>query len=371
MRLTRLKQQHYNAYMQNRNQENKDRFKQTQTQCKGAVRNYKRKFEQKIALNGNKRPFNSYLKTKVRASVGPLKVGSEVISDNKGIANVLNESFCKVFSRENVNIIPECQNLPFMSTINDVYFSENDVKQKISKLKTSSSKGPDNISTRFLKDFGDILSKPLANIFNKSMTTGQVPGDWKLANVTLIFKKGSKSNPENYRTVSLTLVPCKLMESIIRDNIVNHLLLNQLIKSSQHGFMKNKSCTTNLLEFLEKVTKMVDNGDPVDIIYLDFSKASEKVPKFRLLAKMKAHGIQGDVLRWISECLSGRRQRIVLNEGFSDRAEVISGVPQGSVLGPLAFIIFINASEFPNSNDESIIFLLVSSNNTDKFCFFN
>jgi len=342
MRLTRLKQQHYNAYMQNRNQENKDRFKQTQTQCKGAVRNYKRKFEQKIALNGNKRPFNSYLKTKVRASVGPLKVGSEVISDNKGIANVLNESFCKVFSRENVNIIPECQNLPFMSTINDVYFSENDVKQKISKLKTSSSKGPDNISTRFLKDFGDILSKPLANIFNKSMTTGQVPGDWKLANVTLIFKKGSKSNPENYRTVSLTLVPCKLMESIIRDNIVNHLLLNQLIKSSQHGFMKNKSCTTNLLEFLEKVTKMVDNGDPVDIIYLDFSKASEKVPKFRLLAKMKAHGIQGDVLRWISECLSGRRQRIVLNEGFSDRAEVISGVPQGSVLGPLAFIIFIN-----------------------------
>ena len=272
MRLTRLKQRHYNAYMQNRCQRNKDRFNQTQTQCKLAVRKSKRKFEQKIATNGNKRPLNSYLKskTKVQATVGPLKVGSEVISDNAGMANVLNESFCKVFSRENVNEIPGCQNLPTMSTINDVYFSENEVKQKISKLKTSSSKGPENISTRFLKDFGNILAKPLANIFNKSMTTGQVPSDWKLANVTPIFKKGSKSNPENYRPVSLTSVPCKLMESIIRDNVVDHLLLNQLIKSSQHCFMKHKSCTTNLLEFLDNVTKMVDNGDPVDIIYLDF-----------------------------------------------------------------------------------------------------
>ena len=174
------------------------------------------------------------------------------------------------------------------------------------------------------------------------MTTGQVPSDWKLANVTPIFKKGSKSNPENYRPVSLTSVPCKLMESIIRDNVVDHLLLNQLIKSSQHGFMKHKSCTTNLLEFLENVTKMVDNGDPVDIIYLDFSKAFDKVPKLRLIAKMKAHGIRGDVLRWISEWLSGRKQRTVLNGSFSAWADVISGVPQGSVLGPLASIIFIN-----------------------------
>ena len=93
--------------------------------------------------------------------------------------------------------------------------------------------------------------------------------------------------------MSLTSVPCKVLESIIKDNIVNHLLLNKLVIDSQHGFTKHKSCTTNILEFMEKVTMMVDNGDPVNIIYLDFSKAFDKVPKLKLLEKMKAHGIQG------------------------------------------------------------------------------
>ena len=133
-----------------------------------------------------------------------------------------------------------------------------------------------------------------------------------------------------------------MMESIIQDSVVDHLNNNHLIKSSQHGFTKNKSCATNLLEFLQTVQKNMDEGKAMDIIYMDFAKAFDKVPHQRLLTKLKAHGIDGKVFQWISSWIQNRRQRVVLNGTFSDWMEVISGTPQGSILGPLLFIIYIN-----------------------------
>ena len=218
-----------------------------------------------------------------------------------------------------------------------INFSIREVKEKILKLKPGTAQGPDNIPARILKDNVDHLSLPLSIIFNKSMSTGEVPGDWKLANVTPIYKKGSKNKPENYRPISLTSISCKLMESIIRDRVNSHLTRNLLINSSQHGFMKNKSCTTNLLEFLEKITTILDEGDPADVIYLDFSKAFDKVPRMRLLAKIKAHGIDDRVLNWFSEWLNNRKQRTVLNGSYSEWSEVESGVPQGVGARPPGF----------------------------------
>ena len=292
-RIVRKKQRDYNSYMHTRTDDNFNRFKETEKKCKRAIRSAKKKFEMNIARNGNKRPFNSYIKSKTRSrvNIGPLKDNGILISDNLQMATILNKTFSDVFTHEEHTNIPHCERVNFPDSISDIIFTPDNVSRKIKKLKISTSSGPDKISSKFLNEHVDCLSLPLSILFNRSMHSGQVPQDWKEANVTPIFKKGSKNNPSHYRPVSLTSIPCKLMESIMKDGIVEYLLRFKLINKSQHGFMSKKSCTTNLLEFLEKMTRILDDGEPADIIYLDFSKAFDKVPHKRLMKKMEALGI--------------------------------------------------------------------------------
>ena len=185
------------------------------------------------------------------------------------------------------------------------------------------------------------MAYPLAINFQQIIDQSRVPQQRRTANVIPIFKKGSKRDTANYRPISLTSHIGKLLERIIRDHILRHLDNKQLIKPSQHGFLPGRSCQSNLLEFLERVTDDTDRGNNNDVAYLDFAKAFDKVPHARLLIKLKALGVNNQVSSWIEAWLRDRRQRVISGEESAWSA-VSRGVPQGSIIGPLLFIVYIN-----------------------------
>ena len=315
------------------------KYKTLEKEVHTKIRIQKASFEDNIAVDikNNPKKFYSYVrsKNKTKEGIGPLLSDSgQLVETDNEMVQILNNFFSSVFTIEDMSKVPN-EIMPVASeTLDNINCTLDDVAKGLQKLNVNKACGPDKLYPRILKELSDVITKPLHIIFNKTLKEGRVPNDWKLANVTPIFKKGSRNIRSNYRPVSLTSVVCRILESIIRDTVTNFLDEHNLIRNTQHGFSKGKSCQTNLLTFFDKVTGEVDRSREVDVVYLDFAKAFDKVPHFRLSLKLKSLGIEGNILNWIKDWLSNRQQRVVVNGTASPWAPVTSGVPQGCVRTP-------------------------------------
>ena len=294
-------------------------------------------------LKTNPKRFWTFLKSvgKHSSAVSQLRDDAgNLLSDDTEKAELLNKTFASKFVNSAVNALPRVPAYP-LDTLPRLSVSESAVRSALLQLNQTKACGPDNFSAKIILECADQLVSPLTKIFAKSVETGLFPNLWKEANIIPVLKKGDRRNPANYRSISLISLFGKVLEKIVHDQLYTHV--SSALCPEQHGFVPNKSCVSNLAVYLCSAWEAMQEGYQTDTIYTDFSSAFQSVNHVLLAHKLEnSYHLRDTALQWFVSYLSGRRQRVVVNGKTSQWTAVTSGVPEGSLLAPLAFALYIN-----------------------------
>lgn len=256
-------------------------------------------------------------------------------------ANIFSQFFSECFNEADGSDTP-IPHYEISSYISHCSCSSHDVCKLISKLDNNSAAGVDSITSVMLKRTSSSISPILSYLFNLSLTTGRIPDAWKLSRVIPVFKSGDPHAASNYRPISLQPICCKLLEKVIHSQVLHHLNSNNILTDRQFGFLPRSSTSDALTTALHDWYEHLEGRKCVAMALFDLSKAFDRVPHSPLLLKLRAVGITGPLLSWFRSYLSNRSQLVAVHGADSNPVPVLSGVPQGSVLGPLLFLIYVN-----------------------------